>query len=260
MNTIICTQCGIEVRRRAYHVALTANPFCGFACYAAWQKIHRIGVGRKRIVVACYTCKASLEKIPSSVSDRNFCSRTCFGMWRGSDEWTAGNSPSWLGGHSEYRGPNWPQQSRAARARDANTCQGCGRTGIRLSAHHITPFRLFDDYREANRLENLTMLCNPCHAAAETRFWREHPDLVGKCPWYTARRVVACRICGVDFSPRSGRSLICDPCCRGTCQQCGEGFYSRKMTASVVKFCSRACWKASVKDQRIPLRSNSPTT
>jgi len=33
--------------------------------------------------------------------------------------------------------------------------------------HHVRPYRLFDDYREANDLTNLLLLCRPCHRRAD---------------------------------------------------------------------------------------------
>jgi len=70
-------------------------------------------------------------------------------------------------------GPNWPAQRDAARARDDHQCRQCGataRAGSRLDVHHVAPFRAFgyvpgenENYRLANRLENLITLCAPCH-------------------------------------------------------------------------------------------------
>lgn len=61
---------------------------------------------------------------------------------------------------------------RAARARD-KVCQRCGKTpkeaGKALDVHHLVPFRQFGLARhaEANRIENLIALCNPCHLLTE---------------------------------------------------------------------------------------------
>lgn len=228
---------------------MTKNPFCGFKCYAAWQSQNRLGVGRKRIQVDCYTCGTTIEKQPNAVSDKNFCSRKCFAQWRSSDDWTGSNNPAWLGGHSTYRGPNWRRQSRAARLRDANTCQCCGLTKTNLPVHHVRPFRLFEDYREANDLANLLTLCPSCHSKAESTFWRENPDLAEMNPFRPVIPVIACKKCGVDFVPRSGPGKTCDACCTRTCDHCGTAFYSRKAAIRPTKYCSRACRNASVKLQ-----------
>ncbi len=72
-------------------------------------------------------------------------------------------------GSKKYYGPNWLQQRKRARKRDNYTCQNptCGITeeeyGQELSVHHKAPFVYFNDYLEANKLDNLISLCEPCH-------------------------------------------------------------------------------------------------
>ncbi len=57
----------------------------------------------------------------------------------------------------------------AARQRDDHTCQNCGlpEDGRSHDVHHKIPFRAFEDFSEANRLENLVTLCPTCHRRAE---------------------------------------------------------------------------------------------
>ena len=80
-------------------------------------------------------------------------------------------SPCWKGGCKEYYGPNWKQQKYRARLRDDYTCQRCGATSEEIGGppdvHHIVPARTFEDYREANRLDNLISLCPRCHRHVE---------------------------------------------------------------------------------------------
>lgn len=81
-------------------------------------------------------------------------------------------------GPIEY-GPNWPRQREKALERDGYICQAedCQITeerhqeehGEGLHVHHRTKFRKFDDYEEANQLENLVTLCRPCHYEWEKR-------------------------------------------------------------------------------------------
>mgnify|MGYP006273224951 FL=1 len=79
-------------------------------------------------------------------------------------------------GHLDY-GPNWETQRRKALDRDDHECQHCGLTNDEhlaqwdhgLHVHHRTKRRKFDDYREANRLENLVSLCRSCHLEIENR-------------------------------------------------------------------------------------------
>ncbi|MBN1122905.1 MAG: DEAD/DEAH box helicase [Anaerolineae bacterium] len=74
-------------------------------------------------------------------------------------------------------GPNWQKQRDAARARDGYRCTQCSapeRSDRQHDVHHLRPFREFgyvpglnENYREANRLENLVTLCSTCHHIVE---------------------------------------------------------------------------------------------
>jgi len=85
------------------------------------------------------------------------------------------NHHQWKGGYDEYYGPNWYDQRRKVLKRDQHRCQRCGITepqhrqesGRGLDVHHKTPFREFNDYTEANQLENLISLCLSCHMIIE---------------------------------------------------------------------------------------------
>jgi len=114
-------------------------------------------------------------------SDGIFCSRKCYNNWRkrNGDEIMGGeNNPMWLGGHDSYRGPNWETQRKKALDRDKYKCKRCGisneehkqNKGCELHVHHKTRYAKFDDYKEANKLENLIVLCQICHNKVENRF------------------------------------------------------------------------------------------
>jgi DEAD/DEAH box helicase domain-containing protein len=74
----------------------------------------------------------------------------------------------WKNDPNRY-GPNWQKQRMAARERDNHTCQNCGlpENGRFHDVHHKIPFRAFEHFAEANRLENLVTLCPTCHRRAE---------------------------------------------------------------------------------------------
>ena len=82
----------------------------------------------------------------------------------------------WESDPNDY-GPNWPEQRHKARQRDGYRCTVCGaaeRPGRQHDVHHIRPFRSFgyvpgvnENYKLANRLENLRTLCHPCHRKVE---------------------------------------------------------------------------------------------
>ena len=77
-----------------------------------------------------------------------------------------------------HYGPNWAETRRAVRARDRYRCVQCGAAeprGQEHDVHHLTPFRVFgyipginENYLQANRLENLVLVCRSCHQRIET--------------------------------------------------------------------------------------------
>lgn len=77
------------------------------------------------------------------------------------------NNPNWKGGSISYYGPNWQSQRRKILERDNHICQRCGapENGREHDIHHIIPFRKFglENYKEANKLNNLETLCIHCH-------------------------------------------------------------------------------------------------
>ncbi|RLT32433.1 MAG: ATP-dependent helicase [Chloroflexi bacterium] len=82
----------------------------------------------------------------------------------------------WRDAPNDY-GPNWQEQRAAVRARDKYACTQCGASkpeGRQHDVHHQTPFRTFgyipghnENYQLANRLSNLTLLCQRCHRRIE---------------------------------------------------------------------------------------------
>jgi hypothetical protein len=77
--------------------------------------------------------------------------------------------------HQKNYGPYWDKKREKAIKRDNEECQKCGisREGHEkkydqdLVVDHIKPFRLFDDYKEANKLSNLKTYCCVCHIVEE---------------------------------------------------------------------------------------------
>lgn len=86
--------------------------------------------------------------------------------------------PAYIDGRSRkrnYGGYIWQKARNRAIRRDGHECQRCGceqsdhveRYGRGLEAHHIVPFREFDDREKAHELSNLITLCRPCHKKLE---------------------------------------------------------------------------------------------
>lgn len=78
------------------------------------------------------------------------------------------DSGVWTNDPNDY-GPNWQTIRESVRTRDQFTCQVCGAKEINRQhdVHHKIPFRAFKSKEEANRLENLTTLCQNCHHKVE---------------------------------------------------------------------------------------------
>ena len=75
----------------------------------------------------------------------------------------------WSNAPNDY-GTGWAGLTRLVRAHDGFRCQMCGvsEKDRAHGVHHKIPFRAFASPEQANRLENLTTLCQACHKRAET--------------------------------------------------------------------------------------------
>lgn len=149
----VCPSCG-----RAFVVARSlgdAYVHCSKACQ------------RRSVSYVCEQCGRT-HSVQPSVGKKRFCSDACRLAWF-STHFRGDKSPHWQGGVPPYYGPNWKQQRNAARRRDNQTCQHCGRVWQpperRFDVAHLTPSRLFEvgRHREANALANLITLCRTCH-------------------------------------------------------------------------------------------------
>jgi DEAD/DEAH box helicase domain-containing protein len=75
---------------------------------------------------------------------------------------------AWTNDANEY-GPDWLAIREQVRKRDGHRCQVCGaaETARQHEVHHKIPFRAFHSAAEANRLDNLTTLCQRDHQQVE---------------------------------------------------------------------------------------------
>ena len=58
--------------------------------------------------------------------------------------------------------------------RDRGLCQRCGQIPLTPEVHHI------DGDRDNQEMDNLVLLCRPCHLAAHGGSWRRKPDPPGE--------------------------------------------------------------------------------
>lgn len=87
------------------------------------------------------------------------CSLRCISEWRLDHP---EQSSHWRGGGSFYRGVDF-RKIRLKIIKKHNCCQVCGKTNCKLDVHHIVPYR----YSKDNSVENLILLCKPCHMEME---------------------------------------------------------------------------------------------
>jgi hypothetical protein len=157
------------------------------------------------MALQCDTCGKPFSRYKSQVKRRNFCSFACTGVWV-SHNLSGQQSPTWRGGHVCYRGPNWPKQRKAALERDGHRCVRCG-TDRTLQVNHKVPFRCFDSYLDANRIDNLETLCVKCH-----RRFDGYLKLTKVAPPPAIKRTVVCVQCGAHFWSQSGTAKRCEVC------------------------------------------------
>lgn len=157
-----------EICGKKFHIPKCREKakFCSPECYHKSRKTGR----RTKSNCVCDYCGNEFYKAKSlqEKHQHNFCSVKCMGKYYSENKLFSGeNSGTWNGGKKTYYGENWLSQRRKARKRDNYTCQRCGITekeyGQELSVHHKIPFIMFKDYKEANRLDNLICVCEPCH-------------------------------------------------------------------------------------------------
>lgn len=133
-------------------------------------------------MLACEVCASPFYASPGTT--RRMCSRACrsksenktlvcvcgraFTVWRGVPRkycsavcyHAARAKPS-----KRRYGPGWRAARKAILARGA--CFRCGDPNAR-DVHHVIPFKYFQpDRRRAHSLDNLELLCHPCHRFAE---------------------------------------------------------------------------------------------
>jgi len=150
--------------------------FCSLKCSHNYHTGNKNGMYKGKDKHNCEWCGKEYEDYPSRYKRTRFCSEKCRREWV--REFNSGeNSYLWKGGNSvDYRGANWHKQRFLAIQRDDFKCVDCGITNseciekykFSLSVHHIKPYRSFkNNYKEANKLDNLTTLCTSCHKIRE---------------------------------------------------------------------------------------------
>jgi 5-methylcytosine-specific restriction endonuclease McrA len=159
-DCVIC-QRSFSVPKYHREVITTCCKYCQ-SLALSWKKI-------KGIYILCSVCDKPVWIMPNRAKKRQtkyYCSISCtnLGFSIYASERNAGYVQT---GRKKYYGGNWLNQRKRARERDNFMCKNCGIEekiyGKELSVHHLIPFVYFKTYEEANVLENLVSLCEPCH-------------------------------------------------------------------------------------------------
>lgn len=170
-----CDYCGHVFLKNPYKVKRQNHKFCSDNCRNKWISENK----RVRIKIECANCGEEIERFPYELKKGNnlFCNKDCRASYL-TKTMNGENNHNWRGGHDDYRGDNWLTQRRKALERDGYKCSKCGKDGtiVKLMVHHKIPFRYFDDYKKANRLNNLITLCNSCHSYEESHYWETVPE------------------------------------------------------------------------------------
>jgi len=122
----------------------------------------------------CKWCETEMTVRQSRLDEGRgvFCSEDCHAEWR-SVVVSGENHPSYIDGGGRNYGRNWGEQKAKAHKRAHSKCEhpDCSTTsadwGKSLDVHHIVPFRLHESYKQANKLDNLLVLCRSHHQELE---------------------------------------------------------------------------------------------
>lgn len=140
----------------------------------------------------CKHCGKTFHRKPwqtrTKGATNTFCSGDCRSAFRHMHQ-SGKNSPFWSGGVHRKRGSMWHLARNAVIQAQFGCCASCGKQiGDSLAVHHIVPFRECANAAEANAIENLIGLCQPCHMRLE---WRNGKEPVTA---RSQRKILTCRI------------------------------------------------------------------
>jgi 5-methylcytosine-specific restriction endonuclease McrA len=174
-----CAYCGDDVPRQPSEIERWERTFCGPECKGDFMSTQTGKEARSweggKVEITCEWCEDTREVRPSEAESSRFCSQGCMLEWR-STEFVGEDHQRFKEDTEEiYYGPNFTEQRLKALERDNHRCQVCGKTNQQnikdatcgLNCHHIRKFKEYDGYEQANRLENLVMLCSECHQYVE---------------------------------------------------------------------------------------------
>jgi 5-methylcytosine-specific restriction endonuclease McrA len=164
---LTCPICGNTIHIKKSHIYRRKT--CSKKCLAIYQKQSCAGekngnFRNARKVKNCIICNKPIHYYPS-MRNPTCCSKECQAKHYANIYQGEGN-PAYNGGINYY-GINWRSQKQIALTNAKYQCEYCGKESKSLDVHHIKPFKLFDDFVEANHIDNLVCLCKKCHRIFE---------------------------------------------------------------------------------------------
>ncbi len=150
MPWLKCRVCSADFYARPRHIKKGWGKYCSNACGYAGMRTGE--------VFLCSTCGEKVYRSPKEIraskSNRYFCDKSCFAVWKNKHVFRGENHVRWKNGRASYR-------VLMARSGAVPICATCGLSDTRvLVVHHK------DQNRENNKLENLKWLCRNCHYLA----------------------------------------------------------------------------------------------
>jgi len=177
-NIVSCFSCESNFKKALNKIERDDRHFCSNDCKNVWMSSltgedsfsWRGGPVEKD----CEFCGKHYSVKESRSDNSRFCSMDCMALWK-SENWRGSDCPNWNGGHQKSYGPRWNSIRKDVRKRD-ECCRLCemsieehkNKYGRNPDIHHIKPIKSFDSFEQANRKENLVMLCRDCHSKVES--------------------------------------------------------------------------------------------
>jgi len=183
---VVCETCGKKFKKKQSIIKKTKHNYCSGKCdpnrFKKNQKPWNYGKGASLIIRICPGCKKQFkirqpknkEKIPKVI----FCGARCAKIQ--SDNKLIYKYKTYYR-FEPYYGPNWKKQKESCRIRDKNVCRICNKKN-NIDIDHIIKFEDFDNYIDANNLNNLWCLCDKCHGI-KTRLQEKNKNKLSYKNW-----------------------------------------------------------------------------
>ena len=142
-----CINCTKVFHAKSSHLKIGWGKYCSQACSYQKKKTGKF--------FSCSACKKELYRnkleIKRSKSERFFCDKSCFAIWKNTHVLLGEKNGNWKNGENSYR-------QLMLRNNIKPICENCGINNLKvLVTHHI------DENRKNNMISNLKWLCRNCH-------------------------------------------------------------------------------------------------